>query len=266
MVLGKRKSSRMAYRAKRAKSSGFRKRKPSYRRTYKKGGSKFAKAVKAVILKTAEKKYHNAEPVFNSSYDIAFGGYPLNHNSMVRAYLSDNTGLGTPANHVTAIAQGNTDSLRNGDEIYAKGIMLRGTITIPADRKNTRFRMYWVEHNSNNGNLTVFNDVFHNITGSVHLDPVQTDRWSLKLLGEYRFSDADTSSTILEGQRGTIMIKKWIPFNRKLRYLSDTTMVVTKGMKEQISLLFTTYDNTSAATLSTCGYVRMAATLHFGDP
>jgi len=238
--------------------------KPSYRRRYKKGGSRFAKAVKAVILKTAEKKYRLAETVFNSTYDVAYGGYPLNHNSMVQGFLANNTAPTTA--HITNIPQGNRDNERNGDEIYAKGIMLRGTITLPADRKNAKFKLFLVEHNTTQGNLTSFTDVFHSVTGYAYIDPVQTDRWTLKPLGTYAYRGRDTDSSLLEGQRGSIIIKKWIPWQRKLRYLNDGTTAVSQGMKEQLSLLCVSFDNTSTLDTSTIGYIRMAATLHYGDP
>lgn len=240
------------------------KKRPSYRRRYKKGGSSFAKAVKKVILKTAEKKYKTAELLCNSAYDATFGGFALNHNSTVNFHMIDNTA--PTVRHVTYIGQGDSDGARNGDEIYAKGIMLRATIAIPADRKNIKVRMFLVEHNSVQGDLAVYGDLYHNITGRNVLDPIQSDRWKMSVIGDYEYKSSDTSSDPITGQRGSILIKKWIPFRRHLRYEKDDSFVVTRGMKERLSVVLQTWDNNSTFDSSTCGYIRGSITLHYGDP
>lgn len=221
--------------------------------------------MKSVILKTAEKKYKAVDVSANSAYDIAFGGNALNHNSIVELTLINNTNPN--ATYQLAMAQGDGDAFRNGDEIYAKGIMLRAGIVIPADRKNATFKVFLVEYNTVQGDPTVFSDIFHpGNTGKVVLDAVQTDRWNLNLLGTYRYKAHDTSSDLATGQRGEILIKKWIPWRRKLCFKADDSLVIAKGMKERLSILIMSYDNNSAFDTTTVGYVRTNATLYYGDP
>ena len=235
-----------------------------WRKKWTRGRRGFAKAVKNVILKTAEKKYKTCEPQANSAYDLAFGGFALNHNSLVEIKLIDNTApnLGI---HCT-MSQGNSDGQRNGDEIYAKGIMFRAAITLPADRKNATFKICLVEYNSVQGDPTVFTDLFHNVTGKNVLDPIQQDRWKVRVLGTYRYLPRDTNSELVQGQRGEILVKKWIPFKRTLTFKEDTSLVYTKGMKERLSLVIMSYDNNSAFEATTIGYIRANATIYYGDP
>lgn len=229
------------------------------------GKTGFAKAVKSVVLKTAERKWKSCDSPANSAYDVAFGGYSLNHNSTVEFTLSNNNAP-NPSTHITAISQGVSDLTRNGSSIYSTGIMLRGSIVIPADRKNTTFKLYLLEYNTAQGDPTVYADLYTNITGRNMLDPFQPDRWKPKYLGTYTYKAHDTASTILEGQRADIIFKKWIPFKRMFHYQGDGSTVVARGIKERLSLLIKTFDNNSALDTSTCGYVRINATLHFKDP
>lgn len=229
------------------------------------GTKGFAKAVKSVILKTAEKKYKPVDVSANSAYDVTFGGNALNHNSIVEQTLINNISPNTT--YQLCMNQGDSDAARNGDEIYTKGIMIRSGIVVPADRKNAVFKMFLVEYNSVQGDPTIFNDIFHpGNTGKVILDAVQTDRWNLKLLGTYRYRAHDTSSDLVTGQRGEILIKKWIPWRRKLCYKADDSLVVAKGMKERLSILIMSYDNNSAFDTTTVGYIRTNATLYYADP
>ena len=66
---------------------------PILERKYLRGRSGFAKAVKSVILKTAEKKYIGRDLASNSAYDVLIGGNALNHNSVVETTLINNTNL-----------------------------------------------------------------------------------------------------------------------------------------------------------------------------
>lgn len=235
-----------------------------WRKKWLRGKKGFAKAVKNVILKTAEKKYKSADIAANSAYDLTFGGNALNHNSIVEQTLIDNTNPNST--YQLCMAQGDNDGQRNGDEIYAKGIMYRGGIVIPSDRKNTTFKMCLLEYNTVQGTPTTYGDLFHNVTGKNMLDPLQQDRWKLTVLGTYRYSPHDTNPSPIDGNRGEILIKKWIPFKRHLCFKEDTSLAYVKGMKERLSIIWLTYDNNSAFDATTCGYIRANATLYYGDP
>jgi len=211
-------------------------------------------------MKTAEKKYRTATAHCNSTYDTLWKAYPLNHNSLVSSPIFDNVAPNSVYSPLPS--QGDKDEDRNGDEIYAKGIMYRATINVPNMRKNATFKLLQVEWNSTQGSPITYGDLLHNITGSVALDPIQTDRWSVKTLGTYRVTARDVGA----GDVSTINIKKWIPFKRKLTFKQDDSIVVCKGMKEYVALIWMSWDIQSTLTTDTIGYVKGAYTLHYGDP
>lgn len=252
-----------------------RRRKRSWRRKYTRGKRGFAKAVKNVILRTAEKKFRSVDNACNSAYDFVAKGYPLNHNSVVYSHLVDNVDPNTVNQPIPL--QGVDDGSRNGDEIYAKGFVIRGSIDFPFDRTNTIVKMYMVEWNSTSGSL-VDHNLQHQVTGNVMLDPFQNERWKIKHIGTFRprlgnytpYSRNTTAATpglLLEGGKAqSILFKKSIPFKRKLHFKSDDSVIITRGMKERFSIFFTTYDTQGTLTTDTCAYIRMNTTLYYGDP
>lgn len=242
-------------------------RRRSWKRKYLRGRSGFAKAVKSVILKTAEKKYIGRDLASNSNYDILIGGNALNHNSVVETTLINNTNPNST--YQLCMPQGDSDGQRNGDEIYAKGIRLRSVITVPPDRRNAIFKLFLVEYNTTQGSPIVKADLFHQALNNVMIDGIQTDRWKLHLLGSYRLKSRDLAGMetgAMAARHATILVNKWIPFRRKLTYIKDDSLVYAKGMKERLSLIWMTFDATNALELDTCGYVRQHATLYYGDP
>lgn len=243
--------------------------KRSWRRKLIRGKSGFAKAVKNVILRTAEKKFRSVDLSFSSAFDLLKNGWPLNHNSVVAAPIFDNT---FPDNATQPVpSQGIGDSSRNGDEIYGKGITLRGSIDFAFDRTNAITKMYLVEWNTTQGSLTKA-DLQYPITGNVMLDPFQSDRWKVKYIGTVRprtgnYHHYDVEGIPVEsGKTQTVLFKKFIPFKRKLSFKEDSSNVICKGMKERLSLVFITYDALNTVSSATMAYARVNATFHYGDP
>lgn len=235
--------------------------KKTYRRKNLKGRSRFSKAVKRVIMSVAEKKRKDTSQLeWAFPYDITEKGYPIYHNSMQIVYLINNNSPSGVTN--LGIFQGDQDDNRNGNEIYSKGIMFRSTIKVSADRKNSTFRMFLVEFNSSQGNPGDKNDFFHNITGSVLLDPKQTDRFKAQYLGTYRVSARDLATT----QASTIIVKKWIPFKRHLSYTTDNSGSIAKGMKEHLAVVMVAYDTTNTIESDKVGFVQSSASLYYADP
>lgn len=223
--------------------------------------NKFSKAVKKVIMSTAEKKRKDTTQLeWAFTYDPTELGYPIFHNSMQITYLINNNSPNGTSN--LGVFQGNQDDQRQGNEIYSKGVMFRNTIKVPADRKNSQFKLYLVEFNSSQGNPGDKNDFFHNITGSVLLDPLQTDRFKAKYLGTYRVAARDLATT----QAATIIVKKWIPFKRHLSYAIDNSGAVAKGMKEHLAVVMVAYDTTNTLTTDKVGFVQSSASLYYADP
>jgi len=109
--------------------------------------------------------------------------------------------------------------------------MLRGQIEIPYDRRDENCDLYFVQNNTAVGGPT---DVFHNVTGNVLLDPIQSKRFvSVKKLGRYRVKPTDagmhsTGSWLADNViTKTIMFKRWVPFRKTVKFVADNTATPT---------------------------------------
>lgn len=226
--------------------------------------------MKKVILSTAESKFKstnlsqvinfNGTGVVGVTADV-YGQYPVGHNFPFALYIFNNT---TPdANAHPIPAQGDGDSNRNGDEIYAKGIRLRMQLENNPDKHNNTWKFWLVEYNFDiQGHPCSPSSFFYQATGNNLMDSVQTDRWSATLLGTYRTRSRDVPT----GARSDIFVNKWIPFRRKLCFKSDDSLVVAKGMKPHFSIVGVCYDTSNTTGGVALGNVRANATLYYGDP
>lgn len=222
----------------------------------KKKTQSLVKLIKGVTLKQSETCY-------KSVYGGGALGNPMApqffHNTISSFTIYDSSYYGIFP------SQGNSDGERRGDEIYTTGIRLRMAWTVPYDRRNSTFRMYVLPYNSTQGSPIDKTLLFHNISGNIMLDPIQTDRWKgIKYLGTYRCKSRDQAT---DGQLKTIMINKWIPLKRKVTFLNDGSVVPASGIKENLVILITAYD--SIPTLATdvlADHVNACATLYYKDP
>lgn len=210
---------------------------------------KFARAVKRVIFSTAESCYKS----------ITKDGWTCNHDSLATCVIwnPQNTGIWP--------AQGNGDGERRGDEIFATGIMMRCVVQIPHDRRNTKFRMWYVPHTSGSGDPGDKSQLFHNVSNNVMVDPIQTDRWKgIKYLGQFRCSAVDQTTG---SQDKTIILKRWIPLKRKIYFKEDTSSVPVSGIMENGYIIIAAYDTITSATTDTLiTNSETAFTLYYKDP
>lgn len=233
------------------------------------GKTGFAKAVKKVILSTAESKYRsvdlkdasywNSATVVGSTID-AFSQIACGHNALFQIHIINNHGP-DPNKHPIP-AQGDGDNLRNGDEIYAKGFRIRMQIENDAGKHNNTWKFWLVEWNTIQGTPCIPSEFFHAVTGNNLLDTVQTDRWKANLLGVFRTKARDVDPT----SKTNVFINKWIPFRRKLCFKSDDSLVVAKGMKGALTLVGVCYDSSNTAYNTGAGNLRVNATFYYGDP
>lgn len=220
------------------------------RRKVRGSRTKFAKAVRKVILSTAEKCYKSKQ----------VDGTSCNHDTI--------TGITVWNTAATTLfpSQGNGDGERRGDEIYATGIMIRAVFQIPHDRRNTKFKLWFVEYDPDlTGDPTKAN-FFHNISNNVMVDPVQSDRWRgcVRYLGMYKCSAVDQTTG---SQDKTIIMKKWIPIKRKLTFQSDTSTQICHGLKSNGALLIAPYDSITSVTSDTLiTNSEITFTLYYKDP
>ena len=202
------------------------------RRKVRGSRTKFAKAVRKVILSTAEKCYKSRQ----------VDGQSFNHDSLGGVVIWN------PSTTSIWPSQGNGDGERRGDEIYATGIMMRAVFQIPQDRRNTKFKMWYVAYDDQNTGGINKSTFFHNVSNNVMVDPVQTDRWrGVKYLGIYKCSASDQTTG---SQDKTIIMKKWIPLKRKVNFQTDSSSLPI-GVPPIGAIMIAPYDTITSVTTDT---------------
>lgn len=214
------------------------------------------KLIKDVQVAESEMKY--------KSGTYTFGNCIHNNIYQVHAWSSPGTG-----NNLDVFpSQGLTDGTRIGDRIYCKGIMLRCCFQTISDRLNTKIKVFWIPHNSEQGNPS--NDLFHNVTGSVMVDPVQLKRYpGIKYLGMHRVKPADiitnAGNTTVSYTNNDISFSHFIPMNKKVWFKADASKVPT-NLKEYGTFAFCFYHNFSIlATDVVMNGGDVNATLYYKD-
>lgn len=241
------------------------KKKYSWRRKYTRGRTGFAKAVKNVILKTAETKFISRRLTDTNMTEASTPSrFQLLHNTLNFYNIFNNTSPDAVKHPLPT--QGDGDGNRNGDEIYATGIRLAGNIQVFSNFKSATFRMFLVEYNDHvfptGSNLGTYNDVFHNVANSSMLDTFQHDRIRPRYIGTLKIPARD----ILDAQDGTINFKRWIPMKRKLTFRQDDSPALATGIKNKVSLLFLPYDKLLTGSGGHIADINVHATLYYKDP
>ena len=222
----------------------------------KKKRTNLVSLIKSINIKESEMKYKSA------SY--SFGN--LSHNEIYQVHAWSSPGTGN--NLDIFPAQGITDGTRVGDRIFCKGIQLRCCFQTVSDRMNTKIKVFWIPHNSEQGDPS--SDLFHNVTSSVMVDPVQKKRYpGVKYLGTHRVKPADihivnTTSTA-SYNNNDITFSHFIPMNKKVFFQADASKKPT-NLKEYGTFAFCIYHNFS--TLATDVVITggdVNATLYYKD-
>lgn len=218
----------------------------------KKKTQSLVKLIKGVQLKQSETCYRTIK---NQSFS-------LNHNSIYAAIAAWYPSM--PAGQTMFPSQGNTDGNRKGDEILCQGMRFRCQLNVPYDRRSSAFKFFFVQWNTSQGSPGTRTDFLHDITGSIMLDPIQTDRWpGVKYLGTYRPISRDLSPT---DQHSTILINKWIPFKKKVTFNNDGSEVPS-NLKEEGAIIVFSYGYTGALQTDTLAQnCQCTLTLYYKDP
>lgn len=233
----------MVYR-KKASGKNYKKRTPIFRKVNtskmvaNQKRSNLVRLIKDIQISESEMKYKSAT--------IETG--VLNHNSVNQFHCWGPTG--SVMNVMPS--QGITDGTRIGDRIYAKGIMLRAQVQLTWDRKSTKLAVYFVPHNSEQGDPS--SDLFHNVSGMTILDPLQKKRYpKAKLLGIFKTDANDQSTGTYGGSVGTpetndqkvIYFKKFIPLDKKVWFKADASSTPT-NLEEYGTICLAPFDKTLA--------------------
>jgi len=209
----------------------------------------FAKAVKKVILSTAEKCWKS----------VSTDGFVMKHDLATQNYFWDLSG-----GYTTLFpAQGNSDSDRKGDEIYAQGIMLRAVLQVPFDRRNVRIKAWFVQFDNSQGDPGDKTQFFHSISNNTMIDPLQSDRFpGTRYLGMFSCRPSDS----VDVTDKTILIKKWLPWKKKLHFKTDASTVPT-NIKNRGAVIWCAYDTVTSSILDTVvTATEVCYTLYYRDP
>jgi len=231
------------------------------------GTSALVKLIKQVNIKEAETKYKTT----------AFTWGALTHDNIYHKSLWSSSATVFPS-------QDATDSGRIGDRIVCQGIKLRGAFDVPWDRKNVKLKLFFIPYNSDQGDPTTYNQLFHSVSGNSRLDPIQKKRWpGITYLGTYQIEperapyytysagDQTPAASVVSSNTGSIFIKKWLPMNKKIFFKADASTSAT-NLKENGAILAIPYAtiNTSAGAGPIPGdniilSGEMTATIYFKD-
>jgi hypothetical protein len=235
-------------------------------RKYTRGRSGFAKKVKDVILKTAETKFLSRF-LTDTSMEQAAGPptrYIMRHNQIEHFHIFNNTNPDA-SKHPIPI-QGDGDGARNGDEIYATGVRIAGTIQMGPGDKHSQYRMFLVENNdqvySTGAGISTKNQTMHAVTGSTVLDTFQHDRVKPKYLGTLRVPQRD----VLDSEQGSITFKYWLPLKRKFTFRQDDSPALALGLKNKYTLMILPYRHLTSVDGSAIGDIQVSATFYYKDP
>lgn len=225
----------------------------------------FARRVKNVILKTAETKFLSRRLTDTNCAEFpAPSRFGLQHNNLNYFHIFNNTNPDSTKHPIPN--QGDGDGARNGDEIYATGIRLAGSVQVYAAHKSATFRMFIVEYNdhvfSSGQDIGTYNAVLHNVSNSSMLDTFQHDRIRPKYLGTFSVPRKD----IQDSTDGCFNFRRWIPFKRKFTFRQDDSPALATGIKNKVSLLIMPYDTINTSSGGTIAQCNIHATLYFKDP
>ena len=235
-------------------------------RKYMRGRTGFAKRVKDVILKTAETKF-TSRLLSDTNMSQAAGiptRFILRHNEIDHFNIFNNTNPDA-VRHPIPI-QGDGDGQRNGDEIYATGVRIAGTIEVDLNHKAASFRMFLVENNDQvftaGSNISTKNQTMHTVTGSTILDTFQHDRVKPKYLGTVRMPKGD----INDATNVSATFKYWLPLKRKFTFRQDDSPALAMGVKNKYTLMILPYSQLGTIDATQIGGIQVSATLYYKDP
>lgn len=243
---------------------------PKYQKRYKKSAVKKApkeKTSKALTVKDVKKI---AKAVMQKNTETKF----VVHGAQ-RATLYHNGGTtGTSGAYQynlfnnTLPTQGSTESSRDGNEIYIRGVKLNLLITLPYDRLATKVIMYVFKCNRGVNLLTSYDQIFDNVSANWLLDNVDTGR--VKVLYKKIVScgtKINPNVPVAGANRELTLARKiWIPINKKMVFQDDTATSGTgNNLPYDYVAVFAAYDAWGSLTSDICAYVKVDAKLYFKD-
>lgn len=211
----------------------------------------FNSRVKQIVMRNSETKMK----VFSTSYNcVALNICLHNANTVIPIWKEATTSIWPTG--------GTSDAGRIGENINSLGVLVRAVFQIPHDRRNMRFKMYFVQYNSIQGDPGTTSDFYHWTLGNTMIDSVDKDTFpNVQYLGTYKCRAVDQTTGT---QDKTILVKKWIPLKKRLTFKG--TIGAPMNLKENGVLVIAPYD--SVDTLATdipISKIEIACSLYYKD-
>lgn len=204
---------------------------------------RFTRAVRSVVLRTAERKYLADNE----------GKTELYHNVPSQGTLFGRTGSGMPT-------VGTGSHQRIGDSIYMTGIKFRIMMYSKADRPNTTFKFLVLQSRNNSSGNPI-----RAVTGNNSIDPIDVTQW--RVLGVRNVQDRigipNVQTSLGEsGVEHTRYTDIYIPIKRKVHTLGQGG---TNWNMEDIVLWVCAYDTYGTLTSDNVGAFQFWTELYFRD-
>lgn len=240
-----------------------------YRRKYTRGHRGLARAIKSVVLRTAETKSRSVVVTDHNIYHNGGGGSDL---------VSDPLYLWNQGQAAAWPTAGTGERERAGNEIYLTGFRVRLEFEVPNDRRDVKLRLFLVKWNDDQGPPWTKSNWFKDMSstsasspsGNVMLDPL-SGYYNIKKLydGILMNNSTQHSSTWSQNNTATTrFLTYWFPCKRKLMFDDDTNSAPKKGLPyENCAIIPVMYHNYSTLTTDIVGVIgRSVVTMYYKDP
>lgn len=185
--------------------------------------------------------------------DYNWSKHELYHNQWLTAWKPKLNGT----YHLPS--QGDGDSQRTGNDIYARGIQLKMMFGCKQDRHNTTFRVLALKV-TKGYDITNYSQVFDNQTGNVMLDGVDKDRVTVLFDKKVHYKPINPSP---DGKEITIFRKYWIPHKTLYKFYDDGEQ--NNSYPYDIYVTVMAYDAYGSLGTDNIAYVQAWSRFYFKD-
>lgn len=208
------------------------------------------KQIMKVINSSKESKFTMAAPTRMTLY----------HNGGTNGIAG--AGLVVLNQNVYMPYQGDTEFSRDGNDIYSMGFSLKMMVNIPSDRLNTKIRCM-VFKVVKGYNINAYTTIFDNMTGSVVLDSVDTDRIQILQSWWIQPGKSLNPGVPTTGKEITYNVKKWIPWKRVIKFYDDA--VQDNNQEYDLYLGMWAYDTYGSLNTDIVAYAQPWLKFYFKD-
>lgn len=159
-------------------------------------------------------------------------------------------------------AQGDGDNMRNGDQIYTKGISVRMLFGQKSDRMNVTFRVLVIRVTPQQEPPDI-GSMFDNIAQNVLLDYCNTDRYKVVYQKFVKKTITPQLAPDVDERELTFSHKLWIPRKKLVKFRQDAATEYT-GFRHYMYIF--AYDAYGTLTSDNIAYVQTISNLYYADP